>query len=63
MSATAADAPAPWSNTALSPDERAKLLDQALTAEERIGLLHGIYAVPVFGKPLPAGGSPERRQL
>jgi beta-glucosidase len=51
----AADAPAPWSNTALSPDERAKLLDQALTTKERIGLLHGIYAVPVFGKPLPPG--------
>ncbi len=55
MSALAADPPAPWSNAALSPDERAKLLDQAMTPEERIGLLHGIYAVPVFGKPLPAG--------
>jgi len=51
----AANAPAPWNNTALSPDQRAKLLDQALTADERISLLHGIYAVPVFGKPLPAG--------
>ena len=55
MSAMAADTPAAWSNTALSPGERARLLDQALTPEERIGLLHGIYAVPVFGKPLPAG--------
>jgi beta-glucosidase len=55
LSAMAADAPAPWSDTALSPDARAKLLDQALTQEERTGLLHGIFAVPVFGKPLPAG--------
>ena len=45
----------PWSNTALAPEERAKLLDQALTPDERTGLLHGIFAVPVFGKPLPDG--------
>jgi beta-glucosidase len=55
--AGAADNPAstPWSNSSLSPDERAKLLDQALTPDERFGLLHGIFAVPVFGKPLPVG--------
>jgi len=53
--AVAGDAPAPWTNATLSPDQRAKLLDQALTPDERISLLHGIYAVPVFGKPLPAG--------
>jgi len=47
--------PAPWSSTALAPEERARLLDQALTPDERNGLLHGIFAVPVFGQPLPAG--------
>ncbi len=56
MAARADNPPAAlWSATALSPDERARLLDQALTADERTGLLHGIFAVPVFGKPLPAG--------
>jgi beta-glucosidase len=45
----------PWSNGALAPEERARLLDQALTPDERNGLLHGIFAVPVFGQPLPAG--------
>jgi beta-glucosidase len=53
--ATDNPAPAPWSNSALAPEERARLLDQALTPDERFGLLHGIFAVPVFGKPLPAG--------
>jgi len=43
LTAIAADAPAPWDNTALSPDQRAKLLDQALTPQERMGLLHGIH--------------------
>ena len=56
VSAHAADtAPAPWSNTALAPEERAKLVDQALTPDERLGLLHGIFAVPVFGIKLPDG--------
>ncbi len=52
-----ADAPAssPWSNGALAPEERARLLDQALTPDERNGLLHGIFAVPVFGIKLPDG--------
>ncbi len=52
--AYAAD-PAPWSNASLSPDERARLADQALTPDERQGLLHGIFAVPVFGLKLPEG--------
>jgi beta-glucosidase len=46
---------ASWSNSALAPEERARLLDQALTSDERLSLLHGMFAVPVFGKPLPAG--------
>jgi beta-glucosidase len=47
--------PVPWANSSLSPDQRARLLDQALTQDERFSLLHGIFAVPVFGKPLPVG--------
>ncbi|QUD89639.1 beta-glucosidase [Phenylobacterium montanum] len=46
----------PWMNTKLSPDERAKLLDQQLTPDERYGLLHGPMAMPFFfGGKLPAG--------
>jgi beta-glucosidase len=54
-SAHGADNPAspPWSNHALAPEERARLLDQALTQDERLTLLHGIFAVPILGKPIP----------
>jgi beta-glucosidase len=53
--ARAADAPAtaPWSNGALAPEERARLLDQALTSDERLEMLHGIFAVPILGPVLP----------
>ncbi|WP_240002350.1 beta-glucosidase [Oleisolibacter albus] len=44
-----------WRDPSLSPDERARLLDAALTLEERIGLLHGPMALSLDGKPLPAG--------
>ena len=54
--ASAAAAPAqPWMNQKLSPDERARLLDKELTLDERIGLVHGPMAMPLFGLPLPAG--------
>ncbi len=54
--ALAADTPArPWMDKSLSPDERARLLEQAMTPEERQTLLHGIFAVPLFGKALPEG--------
>jgi beta-glucosidase len=51
----AADAPAPspWSDSALAPEERARLLDRALTPDERLGLLHGIFAVPILGPAIP----------
>ncbi len=49
-----AQSAAPWTDTKLAPDARAKLVDQALTPDERQGLLHGIFAVPVFHK-LPEG--------
>ncbi len=45
--------PQPWMNQALSPDARAKLVDQALTPEERQSLLHGIFAVPLMGRLPP----------
>jgi len=44
----------PWMNPALSPDVRADLLDRQLTLEERVGLVHGVIAVPMFGA-LPPG--------
>ena len=50
----AAAAPPPWADTKLSPDERARLLEQAMTPEERLSLLHGPMAMPFFG-PMPAG--------
>jgi beta-glucosidase len=45
----------PWMNTALSPDERAKLLEGAMTLPEKIGLLHGKVGTPFRGEPLPEG--------
>lgn len=52
----AGPAPAvPWSDASLSPDERALLLEQAMTPDERLGLLHGIFAVPIFNPKLPEG--------
>ena len=41
VQAQTAPADRPWMNTKLSADERAKLLEQALTDDERYGLLHG----------------------
>jgi beta-glucosidase len=52
-SAIAQPAPQPWNNPTLSPDDRAKLLDQALTQDERLSLLHGIFAVPFPGATNP----------
>src|SRR4051812_6279146 len=53
------DAPAdrPWMNAALSPDERAKLLERAMTPEEKIGLLHGKLGTPFRGEPMPDGAA------
>ena len=45
----------PWMNTALSADERAKLLERAMTLEEKIGLLHGRVGTPFRGAPRPEG--------
>ena len=40
----------PWMNTTLSADQRATLLDQQLTDDERINLVHGVMALPFFFK-------------
>ncbi|QUD89077.1 beta-glucosidase family protein [Phenylobacterium montanum] len=45
----------PWMNAKLSPDERARLLDQQMTEDERIAILHGPLGVGIFGAKLPAG--------
>ncbi|MDE1146160.1 MAG: glycoside hydrolase family 3 C-terminal domain-containing protein [Azospirillaceae bacterium] len=53
--AIAADAPKPWMDTKLSPDERAALLEKELTVDERIGLVHGPMAMPFMGQTKPEG--------
>jgi beta-glucosidase len=45
----------PWLDTALSPDERAALLEAEMTLPEKIGLLHGQVGTPFRGKPMPDG--------
>jgi beta-glucosidase len=52
-SVPAAPAAAPWTDTKLSPDERAKLVNDQLRADERQGLLHGYFAVRVPGLHVP----------
>jgi beta-glucosidase len=42
-------------NTSLSPDERARLLEHELTAEERFGLVHSPMALDILGYKRPAG--------
>ena len=42
-----------WMNPKLDPDQRARLAQRQMTSEEKIGLLHGIMAMPFFG-PMPA---------
>jgi beta-glucosidase len=49
------DADRPWMNTALSPDQRAALLEDAMTLTEKIGLLHSRVGTPFRGEPLPDG--------
>ncbi|MEE3624865.1 glycoside hydrolase family 3 C-terminal domain-containing protein [Nitrospirillum sp. BR 11752] len=47
--------PGPWMDAKLSPDERARLLESQLTLDERIGMLHGIMALPYKIDRLPDG--------
>ena len=55
-SAQAQPAARPWMDPKLSPDERARLLEQQMTLDERISVVHGPMAMP-FGRdaPMPAG--------
>jgi beta-glucosidase len=60
--AVRADPPAPaagpWMNTALSPDQRARLLRQAMTLDEEITIVHGSMGIPLLpGVPKAALGS------
>jgi len=50
QAATAARPPMPWMNPALSPDQRADLVLQQMTLDEKISLLHG-NGMPGWGKP------------
>ncbi|MBA5687033.1 beta-glucosidase family protein [Rugamonas apoptosis] len=45
----------PWMNTALPADARAQLLEQALTPDERLALLHSPMATEFDGTPRPPG--------
>ena len=48
----------PWSNPALTPDQRADLLLKELTLAEKIQLVHGIGWGPLReGDPVPAGNN------
>jgi beta-glucosidase len=49
----------PWMNVSLSPDERARLLESALTDDERYGVLHSQWAVGFLpGMTVPEGAVP-----
>jgi beta-glucosidase len=57
MAATvaAAQAPRPWLDPALPPDARAGLAVQAMTLDEKIGLVHGHAGMRWRNKPRPDG--------
>ena len=58
--AAAGDPARPWMNTALAPDARARLLEQALTPDERLALVHSPMAMELsetLKKPAGAIGS------
>lgn len=55
-SIAAAELPArPWMNAALSPDERARLLERELTPDERFSLLHSPMPLEFLGYQRPPG--------
>jgi beta-glucosidase len=49
------DAPKPWLDATLPPDIRASMVLQAMTLDEKIGLVHGHAGFPFRGKPKPDG--------
>lgn len=50
-----AEAGRPWMDAKLMPDVRATLVEKEMTQAEKLQLVHGYFAVPVFGQKLPAG--------
>ena len=46
---------APWENKSLSPDERANLVIEKMTLDEKIQLLHGLGWETLFGPPPESG--------
>ena len=48
--------PRPWMNPKLSPDERASLIENEMSLDEKLVLLHGYFAVQ-FGKVSPPVGA------
>jgi beta-glucosidase len=55
LAAAPAAAEQPWVDASRSPDERARLLEAAMTQDEKLALLHGDFAVnvPAMGWPKP----------
>src|SRR5258708_24939187 len=45
----------PWENRSLSPDERADLVIEKMTLDEKIQLLHGLGWETLFGPPPESG--------
>src|SRR6266436_8642711 len=45
----------PWENKSLSPDERADLVIEKMTLDEKIQLLHGLGWEALFGPPPESG--------
>ena len=45
----------PWENTSLSPDERADLVIEKMTMDEKIQLVHGLGWEALFGPPPESG--------
>jgi beta-glucosidase len=50
--AAASQTPQPWMNQSLSPDERANLVLQQMTLDEKLDLVHG-QGMPGWGPPRP----------
>jgi beta-glucosidase len=49
----AAQSERPWMDAGLSPDARAALLEAAMTDDERLEIVRGVFAIPAFGAMPP----------
>ena len=45
----------PWMDTRLAPEKRAELILAQMTFDEKVAMLHGPMAMPLFGNKLPDG--------